>query len=148
MSTLVSTINTHLLTQIALALPTYTEINILYNIDSNAKDKLNNRYGSKPLASSEVDGVLGKYTMDHLFEITLTNSYKSSKLLSDSNKASVIITLQDAVHDVYQQFKRSSPSGVIVEITDLAMDIPEIDTDNKIIIQTMNVIVKYRNDLK
>ena len=148
MSTIISTINTHLLAQLTIALPSYTQIDILYDIPKNAKNKLNNRYGSKPLGGAEAEGNLGQYTIVQLFEVTLTKAYKSSQLLNDNDQAGVIIELQDDLHDVYQQFKRSSPTGVIRHIFDLTIDNPEVDEDNKLIIQNFTVSVRYQNNLK
>ena len=149
MSTIVTTINDAILARLVIALPTFSQIAILYDLAKNKDKALRNRFGSRPLGGVQsIEGNLGSYTVDQDFEITLTDSYKSSKLLNDNAQATTVLDLQDAVHDSYKEIKLLAPSGLIRQIFSLSISEPEIDTANHVVIQTFTITVKFQNSLK
>lgn len=142
---MVQEIINHLYAQLAIALPAYSKAPIVYGVEKAGRTKLDKSYAVKPIAATQTEGNLGAYTMAQTFEITLIDSYGSSKLVKDADLQGKVIALQDLTHDAYKQILSSSPTGVIRNITNLSTEAPELDTDNHLIIQNLTIDIIYQN---
>lgn len=142
---MIETIINNLYAQLAIALPDFTKAPIVYGVEKAGRTKMDKTYAVKPAAAIQTEGNLGAYTMAQTFEITLIDSYGSSKLVKDADTQSKVIALQDLTHAAYKQILSSSPAGVIRNITNLSSEAPELDTDNHLIIQNFTIDIIYQN---
>ena len=148
MSTLVTDIITFLEAQIAIAVPTYSKLNYVYDPEKEDNRGASLTYGVTPGGFSQNNLNLQSYAVDQTFNITLVNKFKSTKLSSDSNLQSLIIDMQDKCHDIFKQIKQAAPGSTqIRHIYEVNLEEPEINNDNHIVSMRMSFTVKYQNSL-
>ena len=149
MSSLVTDIVSHIETQIITALPgSFAKAKYIYNPAAGKRKEAESRYSVRPLSGVENNLNLGSYAVDHDFEVMLTNTYKSTKLLNDYDMSDKIIALQDYCHDIFKQIKSTTGTAQIRQVFNINIQEPDLDTENHIITQGMTLTIKYQNSLK
>ena len=127
---------------------TYKELAHATVIEKNTFKGGSKRYGVLPTSLDEVDGVLCFATVDQQFNIILTDSY-GGKSLSDSDKQTKTIALQELIFSLYKEIKNTkagSPS-IVIHTNDLTLLEPTYLEDDHVIVITGTVTIKYRKQL-
>lgn len=148
-SSIVNDIITHIEGQMAAALPvSYSKLSHVIDVAKNKFKGASNRYGTRPLSLDQNNLNLGNYTVDHNFELILTNSYKSSKLVNDEDMRNKAIILQDYMHDCFKRMYTNRDLIEIKQVFNLTFDEPEYDADNHLVIQRATITIKYQRSLR
>lgn len=144
----VADIKTNLQTR-ALALKTaYVKHSFAVNIEDNKFKGNSKQLSVLPSSAVEVDGLIGSFSMDHVYNYTFTNSYNAGakNQLGDALKVQRIQELMDDVLDVYSDAvtNKGSIDPSILVINDLNIEEPEFDDNEKTIIVKCSILVKYK----
>lgn len=149
MSTLITTILSAVKSNIATVLGgAYSELDYTHDVSKNKWKGSNSRYGVLALESIQTSGVTSYYTVDHKFQVILTNSYKTGDN-NDSDLSSKLLTMQELFHDIYVSLykaKCGAPS-VVMNIRDITIDEYELLADDKVIKITATFLITYRNSV-
>lgn len=129
----------------------YSRMDYEYIVNSNSERSLEKRYGFIPSSASFVDGnALGFTTIDHVFTLTLTDTYLNRD--SDDALRSVLFDQYAKVQDILCELQKSkldlaTPSNRLMLITGLSIDEPEILEENSIVVlrAVFNFRYQYRN---
>ena len=148
MGSLVKDINTHIEAQVALSIPTFAKASFIYDSSKDKRKGASARYAVRPLSAGENDLNIGSYAVDHLFEVTLTEVFKSSRSLNDYDMADKVLVLQDYCHDIFKQVQSTIGTVQIRQVFSLTIEEPEINEEDNIIAQKMTLTIKYQNTLK
>jgi hypothetical protein len=125
----------------------YQPLSFVHDVEKNSFNKSNKRYGIKVLGASSVDGSLGGITLDHTFELVLTDSFNSpANQLNDSVKSQRAIELQQKAVELAKEIQkqRSVISPNIMIINGLQLSECEYLEEDKIAVQKFQINVKYK----
>lgn len=126
---------------------TYQRLVFVYDVGKNTVNQAKLAYGVRPLAAIPVDGVMKTYTVDHTFELVLTDTI--ARALSDDERRSTLNTMYDKADEFFKaavNTKLSNPNVVWV-VQSPSMSEPEFLDDHKYVILRMQFVVKYRSSL-
>lgn len=148
MSNVINDIKSGIITRLGTSIPTYSQL--AYQIDvSKNKFKGNSKgYSVQPSAASETEGLIGSFTMDHSFTITLSNSYNNGAKsgLGDTLQSSRVTELTDDILEVYRDLvinKKNINSSILL-VNDLNIENAEFLEEEKVITISFNINIKYK----
>lgn len=144
-SAFVSSIKTVVSTSLGQA---YTELGYANDVAKNTFKGNDKRYAVLPKGANEVSGILGHVTLEQDFEIILTDGYMNTAM-SDGQAQAKAIALQDLAIEVYNDLvktKAGSPS-ICLSIRELSLSEPQFIEKDHVIVQSMTVKIKYRNQI-
>jgi hypothetical protein len=141
---MVKTINDGILARLLVVLPTYSKLSFGSNVSLNKFGRSSKRFGVIPKGASDSSGSVGVNTIDHSFEITLTDGYVSGPAmgLNDDLKMLKVSELQDNALLVYKDLqlnKNLLASGILI--------VSEINMSEVVFLEEENVAV-LKFDLK
>ena len=138
-------------TRLAAILPAYTKLAYQVNIEDNKFKGNSKGYAVIPSINQEVDGVVGAFTLDHAFQITLTDSYNDGarSQVGDNLKITRISELMDDVLSAYSDFlvNKSNIDASILVINQLNTLDPEFIDEDKVIKVPFIINIKYRTNI-
>lgn len=144
----ITDIKTGIEASLAIIIPSYSKLSYQTDVAQNKFKGNNSQYAVHPVSASEVDSLLGAFTMDHTFSVTLTNSYNAGAVsnVSDSLKSSRITELNDDILATYRYLsvnKGTIDSSILI-INGLDIQEAEFIEESKIITVTFNINIKYK----
>ena len=148
MSTAINDIKAGIEARLAIVIPTYSVLAYQIDIAKNKFKGNSKGFAVQPAPASEVESLLGAFTMDHSFSITLTNSYNdgAKAQLGDALKSSRVTELSDVILDTYKDLvinKGNIDSSILI-INDLSIEAAEFLEEEKVITMKFNINIKYK----
>jgi hypothetical protein len=126
---------------------TYQELRHVFNLINNDIRSGRLAYGVRSLAGNSAEGVNRVYTMDHGFEIILTDTIARAD--SDAQRQTAIATMYDKADAIFKaivQTKVNLPTTVLNVFNPTLLE-PEFFDDEKMVALRMQVTIKYRSSL-
>lgn len=118
-----------------------------YQIDlrKNSSKNQQNKYTVVPLGMVDSATVTRSITYDQEFQIQGSTNY-INKQGDDSLQLDASIDIMELIRKVYADLidTKCGLPGVCLNVTDLDIEEPEFNEDDKVIIITMTCVVKYR----
>lgn len=102
-------------------------------------------YGVRPLSAASSISITRAYTLDHTFELILTDLV--ARYISDAEKAIIINIMYDKCDQLFISMvnsKLSLPSSVL-SVSSPSIAEPEFLEDQKFVVFRMQFVVKYRS---
>ena len=133
-------------TQAIAVLPsTYKELRYIHSVENNDIRNATNGFAVRPLGASTAESVLKTYTLDHEFELILTNT--DPRRLNDSQIEDALDDMYDQADDVFVKFVNSNLAlpGIVLRVSDPTISEPELLNEEKLIVLRMQYTVKYRS---
>lgn len=133
---------------IQATLPTFKPLQYVYDLEMNAEDRLNERFGIIPTAAESVSGrTLGFLTVDHNFQIILTNQALDKD--SDAPLREKVNALYEQGYLVLKEFAQKklnlpTPTNLVLLITGNGFESPELLVQNKGVALRLNINIQYR----
>jgi hypothetical protein len=144
----INNIKAGIISRLNIAIPGYTQAAYQIDITQNKFKGNQSLYAVHPDTASETEGLLGSFSMDHSFSITLTNSYNdgAKSQLGDTLKSSRITELNDDILTAYSDIvnNKSAIDSSILIINGLNISAPEFIDEEKVIAIRCNINVKYK----
>lgn len=125
----------------------YSKLSFSHNIESNKFNQAKKRYGVNALSASQTNGVINSNTLNHSFEIVLTDTYQCGQELNDENRHDVAGNLFDKALSIYkdlQKNKNALTTNCLI-VNEFSSDEPEYFEEEKIVILRFKLNVKYQN---
>lgn len=146
MSSTVSSVMTALLSTIATAVGTgWQELVHVQDLSKLNERTAKKGYGMRPMDATAVETPIRSYTLDHAFEIVLTDTL--ARVENDEEYRAVLATLYDKADEVFKRIiltKLGLPS-LVVNVTGPSISQPEIGPKKIFIALRMRVLVKHRS---
>lgn len=147
MSAIVTSILTNVLSTISSTLGgSYQELRHIYDVTKNDIRTAKLGYGVRPLSASNSEpGILRVYTVDHGFEVILTDTI--TRGASDTERTTAIGTMYDKADEIFKALvnsKAGSASYVLV-VNNPSMSEPEFLEENQIVVLRMQLNIRYRS---
>jgi hypothetical protein len=126
----------------------FTRLDYEYEIIKNSERGLSKRFGFIPKGADFVEGsALGFTTMDHTFELILTDDYQNKD--DDSAQRIALENLYSEAHKVLKDLQKKSislpTSGYrVLLISGVNFDDPEHFNENSSVVLRTSFIIKYR----
>jgi hypothetical protein len=127
-------------------LPTYKKASFVYDLSLNNRKQSKKIYAITPQSASNVSGSTLAITLDHSFDVTLSDAY-SPKNDSDINLQDKILEIHNDIESLYKElFQRrlGLAKVLVVQVVDISS--PEIDNDNNTVALTASFSIKYRKE--
>lgn len=149
MSTNAVTIITSTKVRIASVLgATYSELAYTNDVSKNSFKGNFKRYGLISRDMVEISSVTRYVTMEHTFELILTDSYINQSM-TDAQELAKGPILQDLAFDIYRDLmnmKAGSPS-IVISVSDLSSIAPETLSEDGVVVVRAQFKIKYRNTI-
>jgi len=139
----VSSILTSLNTQISDTLGnTWSELDYVYDLEKNKKDRIDLRYGVGASSGDTVSGVTKAATFDFNFFCVLSKCINNK--LSDQNQRTTLSAIYDQYENiVVNVFQKKLNNSNILLVSGISYDDPEVI--HEAITVRMNFVIKFRN---
>lgn len=126
----------------------YKELAYIYNVEENNFRQSKQRFGVRPLEATQLPGVTKYLTHIHTFEVVLTEGYTDSAIGDSKIREKVNVAYENA-HKIYNRLVREKGGLplVVLDVTSLNIQEPELLTDDKVLVLRANVDVQYRISL-
>lgn len=149
---LVTDVKNNILTRVALVLGAdYSQLAYVNDVSQNKFKGASKRYGVLPGSANETSGTNQYVTLDHQFQVILTDSYQAGpdSQINDNLKAERINELQDKALAIYKDLAthKSLISASCLIINNLSIESIEFLEDEKVAVQRLNFNVKYRQQI-
>lgn len=150
MATLINDIKDGIEARINVVRPSYKRL--AYQVDvSQNKFKGNSKgYAVHPVTAEEVDGLVGAYTLDHEFKVTLVNSYNNGPTsnIGDSIKSQRLTELTDDILEIYRDLviNKNNVEPSILLLNNMSIEEAEFIETEKVISITFTFNIKYKVD--
>ncbi len=143
----ISDLITSIKTQIE-AVTGYSELKHSIRVEENARIARKNSYTLLVQDSSEVDGVVGYFTLDTQFKISLGNVF-ISKQTGDANKLEIISTLYDKMLEVYQKLNNTKcgRADICMHVKNLEISEPEVMDNLDMVFIYGTITITHRTKL-
>jgi len=149
MSNLVTQIIDGMETQIASTLgASYGKLDYVFSVEDNNFRGNALRYGVIPQGASDTEGVVRAVTLDHEFQVILTDNYINQPN-TDSSQMIKLKTMYDKMDDLSNALYNSKvglPSIVLLAIQ-TGYDEPEFIEEDNIVVLRATYSIKYRRNL-
>ena len=148
MSALVSNILTQTKSVISTELgATYQELPFIYDVSKNNLRRAEKAYGVRPLSALPTEGVTKVYTLDHDFEVILSDTFARGD--SDSQRETALNTMYDKADEIFKALiaTKINLAATVLHVFGPTLSEPEFFDDNKMVILRMQYTVKYRSTL-
>jgi hypothetical protein len=125
----------------------YQELAFIYDVEKNNLRGARMAYGVRPVDASSAATLTRSYTLDHVFEIILTDTFARGD--SDAQRETSLNTMYDKADEIFKSLvnhKINLPSTVL-NVEEPSIAEPEFLDDNKLIVLRMQYVVKWRSDL-
>ena len=134
--------------EIALEYPTYGELAYKEDVAKNSSNTIDEKYGVRALAASQLPGVTKNVTLNQEFEVILTKKYNQA-IVDDSSQRSVAEDLRAKHLCIYKRLinGKAGLPGTVLNVTDLILSEPEYGADDKVVIQRASMNIQYRFSL-
>lgn len=142
MRTIRNAIESEIQTELGVA---YKKLAYVEDVQKNSLRTSSERYGVRPLGSSQIPGVTKFTTFTQAFEVVLTKAYRES-MIDDSEQVEKSLDNRELLLAIYKRLvnnKCGAPS-VVLNVFDLVIDEPEYLTDDKVAIQRATMNITYR----
>jgi hypothetical protein len=144
----INDIKAGIISRLAISIPTYSQLSYQVDVAQNKFKGNSKGFAVHPQSATETDSLVGAFTMDHTFSITLTNSYNegSKSQIGDSLKSSRITELNDDILIAYKDLvnNKGNIDNTILVINDLNIEDAEFLEEEKVITVKFNVNIKYK----
>lgn len=145
MANIVEQIRDNFETEVSTALgATYSELK--YKIDISQNNFKGNKlgYGVVPQEFEVVEGVIKSVTVDHTFDVVLTQDYHNQK--SDANQVTSALELFDKMNDVSDAVVSTNLglAGTVFVVRMTGTDEPEYLEEDNVVVLRGKFLVKYR----
>lgn len=148
MATEINDIKAGIAARLAIAIPAYTQLSYQVDVSKNKFKGNSKGFSINPRGASETDGLIGAFTMDHNFSITLTDSYNNGakSQIGDDLQASRITELNDDILTTYKDLivNKSSIDASILVINGLEIGEADFLDEEKVITIEFSINVKYK----
>lgn len=126
----------------------YKKLAYLEDVAKNSFRTNNNRYGVRPLTSSEVDGVTKSIHLTQSFEVVLTKGYYESNI-DDTEQVERSLDNRENMLCIYKRLvnNRAGIPGTVINIQNLVVSEPEYLVDEKVAVQRATIDITYRFSL-
>lgn len=147
MSTIVSEIIEKGLEEIALQLPSYAPLDYSYQLDANECRGKSKRYGFTPSNATFIEGRQLQFTtMDHVFRITLADSYSNRS--DDAAQRAALDNLYTDMQKLIAHFNKrpftlSNPENKILLVSGAVLEEPIFIDSNAVAILTASIVIRY-----
>lgn len=149
MSTHVTSIISGIKTTVAAELGAdFSELPFVQDLTKNNKRTARYGYGVRPLDANTADGgVVRAYTLDHRFEVVLTESFVNRS--SDAEIEACLGRLYDKADEVFKELVNSKAGvpDVVLSVSEPSMTQPEVIEAAKIVAIRLQLKVKYRSTI-
>lgn len=147
----VTTIKAGIKTRLVSVLgPTYSELPHTIDIDKNNFKSNSLGYGvlAGAIIQDESFGVIQSYSVNQTYIIKFTDTY-NTKPTSDSDRTDTIDNLMNKALEVHADLinTRAGAAGLVIHVTDLEIEDPEVFEKSNVAVITMNLTIKYRKAL-
>jgi len=145
---IIDEIVTKLKTEIGNILPEFKPLRYEYDIATNSDRDYKQRYGvTCDSANFVTDRTIGFITMDHTFNVVLTNSFLNKD--NDDSKNKNLMELYEAVEKISSNLHNrkldlASPTYNVLLVTSFSVDTPEILGDTNSIALRLNLNIRYK----
>lgn len=146
---MVKTIKDNIYTRLNLVLGIdYSKLSFAGDLTLNKFGKVSKRYAVTPKSAQVVEGTSGANTLDHRFEIIITDSFQAGakSQLNDDLKLEVIGELQDKALLIYKdlQLNKSLLNAQVLIVNGLSMNEVEFLEEEKTAVLKIEINIKYR----
>jgi len=145
---LIANIKTGIEARLAISIPSYTRAAYQSDISMNKFKGNSALFAVHPVSATEVDGLIGAYTLDHQFKVTLTNSYNAGakSQIGDSLKSSRITEINDDILATYRDLviNKGNIDASILLISEMSIEDAEFIDEEKVITVTFTFNIKYK----
>lgn len=126
---------------------TYQELRFIYDIEKNGLRNARLAYGVRPLGAGTAETLVRAYTLDHQFEIILSDTFARGD--NDEQREAALNAMYDKSDEIFKELvnHKINLSSFVLNIFEPSMSEPEFLDDNKFIVLRMQYLVKYRSDL-
>lgn len=126
----------------------YKPLAYLEDVTKNSFRTSSERFGVRPLASSQVPGVTKHVQFIQSFEIVLSKSYTESNI-DDSEQIDKSLDNRENVLAIYKRIvnNKGGLPLVILNVFDLSVADPEYLEEDKVAVQRATVNIQYRINL-
>jgi len=135
-------------TEVSTALgATYSELKYKVNPAQNDFKTNKKGYGVVPREAAVVEGVIRSVTVDHVFDVVLTQDYHNQK--SDAKQLVSTFELFDKMNDISDAVVSTNLSlpGTVYVVNLLSIDEPEYLEDDNVVVLIAKYIIKYRTSI-
>ena len=145
---MISTIKNNLETRILASLIGYSKLSFINDLKLNKFGNQSKRFSVKAMSANSNEGQVGINTLDHKFEITLTDSYAygATSQLNDDMQSAKTVELQDNSLILFKSFQlnKASISSNILIINELSLKEVEYLNEEKIAVLKFEINIKYK----
>jgi hypothetical protein len=147
MSNLVQQIEESLTNQVSIAIPTYQELDYIYDTSKNNLGNSSDRYGVAVGGLVSTTGAIKHSTVDQIYVIKLIQMFVKNGD-DDTPIRNAINEVHDKMDDVLAQIynKKAGLPQIVINIIMESIDDPIILEDDAVELN-MNINVKYRRSL-
>jgi len=123
---------------------TYHELNHIYDLTKNNIRLQKLGFAIRPLSADSVDSILKNYTLDHIFELILTDTTVRND--DDAVTETKFNTMFEKGHDFFKALVNTkiNLATSVLNIQEPAFGEPEILPEVKLLVLRMQYTVKYR----
>ena len=133
---------------IAVLGPTFVKLSFGSDVSLNKFGRSTKRFAVVPRGANTTDGAVGINTLDHRWEITLTDGYVSgpAMAINDDLKLAKVSELQDNALSVYRdlQLNKSLLSSGILIVNQLNMNEVVFLEEENVAVLKFEVNIKYK----
>lgn len=125
----------------------YQLLRFIYDVEKNGLRGAFKAYGVRPLFASTAETVTRVYTLDHQFEVILTDTFARGD--NDSQREAALNVMYDKSDEIFKELvnHKINLSNFVLNIFDPTISEPEFLDDNKFVVLRMQYFVKYRSAL-
>jgi len=125
----------------------YQELRYIYDIEKNNLREARLAYGVHPLDAASADTVTCYYTLDHSFEIILTDTFARGD--SDAQRETALNTMYNKADEIFKDMvsRKVNLPTLVLNVFEPGLGNPEFLDDNKFIVLRMGYSIKYRSRL-
>lgn len=126
---------------------TYQELRYVYDVAKNDIRSGRLAYGVRPLSAATSAGVTRVYTMDHVFELVMTDT--AARTDSDENAEDALNVMYSKADDLFKAMVNTkiSLASTVLNVFNPSISEPEFIDDQKLIVLRMQFTVMYRSAL-
>lgn len=124
---------------------TYQELRFFYDVEKNSVRGMRLAFAIRPLSASPAESVVGVYTVQHSFELILTDSVARAD--DDSQRETALDTMYSQADEFFKAIINSKinlPTIVLI-VESPSFSEPEFVDDNKLVILRMQYDVRWRS---
>lgn len=126
---------------------TYQRLPFVYDVTKNDVRHATLAYAVRPLSAIPAETVTKVYTLDHEFELILTDTI--ARAVSDDERRSALNTMYNKADEIFKALVNTkiNLASTVLLVTSPSMSEPEFLYDHKFVVLRMQFTVKYRSAL-